>query len=207
VKTKLQANIESLTSDQDLHCVNEDMTDLLSGSEKDAQRVSNILQKTLVFARVDGNKKQFFDINNCIRSSYKRLHKQISEKARVTLELHEVPEIDINVGKINHLLSNLLINAAQSIESHGSINVLSHVKDDHIHIAICDNGRGIEDHAMAKIFDPFYTSKKEAGGTGLGLAISHDIVSEHGGKIKVSSTVGKGSIFTISLPTTHAVIH
>jgi two-component system NtrC family sensor kinase len=89
----------------------------------------------------------------------------------------------------------------------GSILISSRVVDKQILIYVTDTACGIEPSALKKVFDPFYTTKKEGEGTGLGLAISYDIIKEHNGDLAVSSELGKGSQFTISLPLTNAVLH
>ncbi|MBS1218063.1 MAG: integral rane sensor signal transduction histidine kinase, partial [Proteobacteria bacterium] len=73
---------------------------------------------------------------------------------------------------------------------------------DHVAVEIADNGKGIPPEIMSKIFDPFFTTKAVGKGTGLGLSISYKIIEQHGGRISVDSTVGKGTRFTIVLPLT-----
>ena len=160
-----------------------------------------------VFSRVDGDIKQFFNINDCIRSTYKMVKKQVSEKADLTLDLQEVPEVEMNVGKINQVITNLIINASQAMISRGTIKVFSKLKDNNIVVYVSDTGCGIPQAALDKIFDPFYTTKKEGEGTGLGLAISYDIIAEHGGELNVSSKENKGTVFTLTLPITNSVLH
>lgn len=209
VKNKLQTDIQSIIIDQDMQFVSEDMDVLLSDMEEGLQRVTDIVQNMSVFARVDSDHKQLFDINDCIRSTYKMVEKQVSEKAEIRLELSDLPHIEINVGKINQVFTNLIINAAQAIESNkqGVILVSSRVVDKQILIYVSDTGCGIEPSALKKVFDPFYTTKKEGEGTGLGLAISYDIIKEHNGDLAVSSDLGNGSQFTITLPLTNALLH
>lgn len=207
VKNKLQTDIQSLLLEQDMHFVSEDMADLLSDMEEGLQRVTDIVQNMSVFSRVDGDKKQFFNINDCIMSTHKMVKKQVTAKADLTLDLQELPDVEINVGKINQVLTNLLINASQAMKTRGEIKVFTKLKDNKVLVYISDNGCGIAPAALTKIFDPFYTTKKEGEGTGLGLAISYDIVKEHGGELKVSSKQDKGTVFTLSLPLKTAVLH
>lgn len=207
VKNKGQIDIESLIQDQDKHFVSEDMATLLSDMEQGLQRAANIVQNMTVFSRLDGDKKRMFDVNECIRSSYNLVKKQINAKASLFLDLQELPDVEMKVGKINQVLTNLLINASQAMTSRGTIKVFSKVKDNTVLVYISDTGCGIAPNAITKVFDPFYTTKKEQEGTGLGLAISYDIVKEHGGDLHVSSMLGKGSLFTLTLPVKTAVLH
>ena len=98
---------------------------------------------------------------------------------------------------------NLLVNAAQAIDTQGTITVRTAATPDEVVISISDTGSGIPEAIMNKLFDPFYTTKPIGKGTGLGLSISHGIIEEHGGKIEVESTVNQGSTFRVALPIRH----
>ncbi|MEB2787379.1 sensor histidine kinase, partial [Algoriphagus persicinus] len=80
------------------------------------------------------------------------------------------------------------------------LNVTTSLEKGQVRIAIQDNGPGIPDEIKDKILQPFFTTKKGTEGTGLGLSITHDIIKAHGGELKVESSQGKGSIFSIQLP-------
>jgi two-component system NtrC family sensor kinase len=96
---------------------------------------------------------------------------------------------------------NLLVNAGHAIETHGTITITTNRSgEDSVQIKISDTGSGIPDEAKSKIFDPFFTTKEVGKGTGLGLNLSYNIITKHGGTIDVESDVGKGTTFTITLP-------
>ena len=96
---------------------------------------------------------------------------------------------------------NILVNAAQAIESQGEIRIKTWSEGEMVGIAISDTGCGITAEAMNHIFDPFFTTKEVGKGTGLGLAIAYDIITnKHGGSIGVKSEVGAGTTVTIMLP-------
>jgi signal transduction histidine kinase len=102
---------------------------------------------------------------------------------------------------MSQVLSNILLNAVQSIESSGKIIIRASVISDNMaEISISDNGIGIEDEIKDKIFYPFFTTKAVGEGTGLGLAISYGIVQNHGGEIIAESGKEHGSTFRIRLP-------
>ena len=96
---------------------------------------------------------------------------------------------------------NMLTNAVDAIEGEGQITIATRVESDGVAISFTDTGAGISEEAQSQIFDPFFTTKDIGQGTGLGLSISYGIVAKHGGKIKVESVPGKGTTFTIVLPT------
>jgi signal transduction histidine kinase len=117
----------------------------------------------------------------------------------------ESPLVIGNSGKLQQVFTNLLLNARDALPSGGSIRISTIPSDDHSMIVeISDSGTGIAPENVAKIYDPFYTTKGVGRGTGLGLAVSYGIVQEHSGHISVESTPGHGTIFRISLPTVQA---
>jgi signal transduction histidine kinase len=96
---------------------------------------------------------------------------------------------------------NLITNAADAIEGEGEIRIATRLENDMVCISIADTGAGIPQEDLSRIFDPFFTTKDVGKGTGLGLSISYGIVENHGGEIKVESEVGKGTTFTVRIPT------
>ncbi|MCH7496166.1 MAG: hypothetical protein IH825_08790 [Candidatus Marinimicrobia bacterium] len=104
---------------------------------------------------------------------------------------------------------NLLVNSFQAIEERvgdsgdtGSIRLQTQLRDGCIAIEIIDDGVGVEAENLDRIFDPFFTTKRTGEGTGLGLSVSLGIVERHGGQLLVESEEGKGTVFTMRLPTT-----
>jgi signal transduction histidine kinase len=103
--------------------------------------------------------------------------------------------------QINRAIQNVIINALQaSAETKGTIVIDCTPKDFYVDIRVQDHGAGIEPGQMSKIFDPYFTTKQSKSGTGLGLYITKKVVEDHNGSIKVESTPGVGTIFTIRLP-------
>jgi signal transduction histidine kinase len=131
-------------------------------------------------------------------------------KYRVTVDksFQGVPDAYVNGNQIQQILLNLLINARQAMPNGGRVMVrLAHdTENDMIDLVVRDNGSGIPAEKLPKIFEPFYTTKSGPdasgkGGTGLGLSLCREIVEAHNGRIRVDSTVGKGTSFTLKLPT------
>ena len=102
------------------------------------------------------------------------------------------------------MVLNLLVNAMQAIEATGRgggrIEIDTRAQGDEVILEVADDGCGIPEEILPRIFDPFFTTKPVGQGTGLGLAISQGIVTDHGGRIKVESTPGRGSRFRVILP-------
>jgi len=97
---------------------------------------------------------------------------------------------------------NLLVNAAQAIETRGELHIRTRLEANEVRVDISDTGKGMTAETRARLFEPFFTTKPRGQGTGLGLSISQDIVSRHGGRIDVQSEPGQGTTFSIFLPVT-----
>ena len=121
--------------------------------------------------------------------------------ANISLQV-DIPEnltVYADRQKIQQVIINLVKNAIDAIEGEGRVRVLALKLDEkNVEIVVIDNGAGMESDELEKIFNPFYTGKKE--GYGLGLFIVHNIITEYGGAIRVDSYPGKGTTFTIVLP-------
>ena len=180
---------------------------LFGDSKEGLERISKIVESLRDFSRIDqpGNLDKY-DLNDGIETALIVTKNQIKYDADIKVELSEVPPILCNPGKINQVLLNILLNAAQAIEAQerddkGTITIRTYPTDDEVVCEISDDGYGISSDTLSKIFDPFFTTKPVGEGTGLGLSVSYDIiVSKHKGKLLVDSTVGEGTKFTIKLP-------
>ncbi|MFH1360176.1 MAG: PAS domain S-box protein [Candidatus Omnitrophota bacterium] len=141
------------------------------------------------------------DLNEMVRNVMTLIGPQlVFHKIDVELQLAEaLPRIQGWKHQLHQVLLNLILNAQDSIKKKGKITITTVAQESSICVSIQDTGEGIKKENLDNIFDPFYTTKKEAG-TGLGLFISQGIIREHKGDIKVKSQPGKGSTFTITLP-------
>ncbi|MEO8662104.1 MAG: ATP-binding protein [Bryobacteraceae bacterium] len=117
----------------------------------------------------------------------------------------DIPLVEMDAELIERVFYNLLLNACQASPPDAAITVKTKLLNGVVEIAFIDRGSGIDAKHRESIFNPFFTTKAE--GVGLGLPIVAKIVDEHGGVIAVESDVGRGSIFRVHLPVTHAVTH
>ncbi len=124
-------------------------------------------------------------------------------------DYEEDPMVSCFPAQLNQVFLNLAVNACQAIvkqkkssthQKTGLLKVKTSILEKWLQISFEDNGIGISEEVINNIFDPFYTTKPVGEGTGLGLSISHGIIERHGGKIEVTSTLDKGSIFSVFLP-------
>jgi signal transduction histidine kinase len=116
----------------------------------------------------------------------------------------KLPALFCDRSQMQQVVMNLLLNAAQAVHNRadGMVSILTRVSSSReaIVMEIQDNGEGIPQENLPKIFDPFFTTKEEGKGVGLGLTVVYGIVADHGGEIEVHSTVGKGTLFRVTLP-------
>jgi PAS domain S-box-containing protein len=171
-----------------------------------AWRVSSIARGLLTFSREEPLLTERVKVNEVIQMATQMAKMQRVVNKKVSIETNLQPDLPLIQGDSNSLeqcLVNILNNAIDAIPATGTVNVTSTLdqgKERYIIIQISDSGNGIATEDLPKIFDPFFTTKAIGEGTGLGLSISHGIVKEHQGTLKVSSTLGHGTTFTISLP-------
>ena len=172
-------------------------SDGLHGIDQIAEIVINLKN----FSRLDRSKLQRFNLNEGIESTLVIARNMIKHKT-VHKQLREIPLVECSPSQINQVFLNLVTNAAQATdEVSGEITVASGiVAGGQVRVDVSDNGHGIPEAILPKIFDPCFTTKDVGPGTGLGLSIAYKIVQEHGGRIEVKSSVGRGTTFSVFLP-------
>lgn len=196
----LAVNLSAFLEQNDLAFVTEDINDLLSESSEGLLRVKDIVQGLKQFSRADSDDLEQTDLNECVKTTLNMVSNELKYHCDITSEFGQIPQVYLNIGKINQVLTNLLINAGQAIDENGKIKIKTGLKDGYAFVSITDNGCGIEPEHIKQLFDPFFTTKAEGEGTGLGLAISYGIMQDHGGDILVSSKPGTGTCFVLRLP-------
>lgn len=179
----------------------EDAMHLVTESLDGADRVKKIVQGLKNFSRVDQAEQLAADINECLDSTLNIIWNELKYKCEVKKEYGDLPPTVCFPQQLNQMFMNLLVNAAQSIETKGELRIKTWSEHGFIHTRISDTGCGIPPDKIKHIFEPFYTSKEVGKGTGLGLSIVYDIVvKNHKGDIQVESEVGKGTTFTVKIP-------
>ncbi len=166
---------------------------------KETNRVAGIVKRLLEFAHQSEPKICSVDINREIDNVLNVLEPQL-DGTKITIDIKPLPLIMADREQIQQVIMNMLTNSIQSITRDGEISINTAVKHDHIEISITDNGCGIPQDNIGKIFDPFFSTKLPGEGTGLGLSICYGIIKKHNGSIDVKSEIGKGTMFTIRLP-------
>jgi PAS domain S-box-containing protein len=199
-KSDLLANIEMAKSETDFEFLRGDIINLINESLDGVQRVKTIVENLKDFSRVDTSEWQYANLEKGLESTLSIVWNEIKYKADVVKEYAGVPEIECIASQVNQVFMNLLINAAQAIETHGTITVRTGFDEDLVWVEIEDTGTGIRPEHLTKIFDPFFTTKPVGKGTGLGLSLAYGIANRHHGRLTVSSEIHKGTVFRLSLP-------
>lgn len=172
------------------------------------ERVAAIVRAMKEFAHPDTQVQSPADINHAIETTLLVARNEYKYTAVVQTDLADLPPVVCNVGELNQVFLNLIVNAAHAIEAAGRdsetggvIRVSTRPAGQWVQIELADNGCGIAQENLERIFDPFFTTKDVGKGTGQGLAIARSIIVErHGGSIDVNSTVGAGTRMTLRLP-------
>ncbi|MDT3696186.1 MAG: ATP-binding protein [Ignavibacterium sp.] len=183
---------------------NDQINEYLSLINEGVTYIDNVIKKLLGFVRQQPQKINLHSLNELIFNVYRLLEYKLKQKnADVQLKLSEdIPLIKVDSQLIQEVIMNLLINSYDAIHQNGKIVISSgYDSDNTVFFSITDNGPGIAQTEIEKLFDPFYTTKDPGKGTGLGLWVSLNIIENHNGKILVRSIPNTETIFTVILPT------
>ncbi len=177
------------------------LTDARDGLE----RIRLIARDLRMLSRADDETHEPVDLNDVMESALHTAANQLRHRARIVRELTPVPLVEANDSRLHQVFLNLLVNAAQAIpEGRANDNVIV-VRTEvdpsgNVCATVRDTGAGIAADQLERIFDPFFSTKPIGVGTGLGLPIVKGIVEGFGGKVRVTSQLGKGTSVTVELP-------
>jgi signal transduction histidine kinase len=222
---ELKTEVRSLASlemtDNKLEMTEQLIDDIKSNSEKinhHGQRAAEIVKGMLQHSRSSSGVKEPTDIN-ALCDEYLRLSYHGLRAKDKTFNATMKTDFDESIGKINiipqdigRVVLNLLTNAFYAVDERlrqaqgdigytPTVTVSTKKVDSKVEIKVSDNGNGIPQKVVDKIFQPFFTTKPTGQGTGLGLSLSYDIVKAHGGELKAETKEGEGSTFSIQIPT------
>jgi two-component system sensor histidine kinase HydH len=177
---------------------NTDHNKLMQIVLREADRLSSLVNDFLLFARPPMGKRAPIELKGALMETMELFEKDSSSLGSITINKTLIPNvwIEMDSAHLRQVLWNLLLNAAESINGRGRIDIrMIPFKNRHIGVQISDNGCGIPDNMVQSIFDPFFTTKPN--GTGLGLSIVHRIVESHNSMLEVESEKDKGTTFTL----------
>jgi two-component system NtrC family sensor kinase len=191
----------------DIGFLREEIPRAIARTTEGANRVGQIVRAMKEFAHPSVSEKSAADINHALETTIVMARNEFKYFAAVETDFGELPPVVCNIGELNQVFLNIIVNAAHALgeagrdASTGRIVVATRRMDETVEISIEDNGCGIPKDVIGKIYEPFFTTKGVGRGSGQGLAIARTIVvDKHQGRIDVRSEVGKGTRFTLSLP-------
>ncbi|HEV7891798.1 MAG TPA: ATP-binding protein [Pyrinomonadaceae bacterium] len=181
---------------------------LLQKIRRQTDRATGIVNNLLNFSRTGGvTEFAEVDLNRVLEDTLQLLEPQFRQsRVEIAREYsQDLPRVQGNAGKLQQIFTNLLLNARDAIPDGGHITLRTSADErEMVNVEVRDTGIGIAPENVARIYDPFFTTKGVGRGTGLGLAVSYGIVQEHSGHIAVESAPGRGTTFRITLPTSGA---
>lgn len=184
---------------------NEMLMGLLDSILNSVTRCGRITKRLLGFARHMDVSIQSVNVNDLIREVLGFLNKEAEYRSiQISIDIAEdIPNINTDAGRLQQVILNIINNAFAAMENNGHLQVTATMAGgDKIILTISDNGCGIPEEDIKRIFEPFFSTKTGKGGTGLGLSITYGLVEQLGGAIDVTSEVNRGTTFTITLPLT-----
>lgn len=182
----------------------EERLDMVHDMVHESERARDIVRNLLDFARKTEVDQKPLDVERLITETLQLASNQIKlARVKVEGEVEEnLPPVFGDQQQLTQVFLNLVLNALDAMSDGGVLTITVQGSEDRgaVTIAFADTGSGIPSHQLDNIFDPFFSTKKHGKGTGLGLSVSLGIVKRHGGDIRVTSTVGEGTVFTVFLP-------
>jgi PAS domain S-box-containing protein len=206
-------DIDNYCTSVDLPYLMEEIPQAITQSLNGIDRVAQIVRAMKEFSHPGAAEKTMVDLNRAIENTVTVSRNEWKYVANVTTDFDPaLPVVPCLPGEMNQVFLNLIVNAAHAIadekkrhpEREGVINISTRKDGDFVQIRVSDNGTGIPAEVQTKVFEPFFTTKSLGEGTGQGLAIARSVVVEkHGGKISFETESGRGTVFSIQLPTHH----
>ncbi len=196
--------VRELKEEHEYDEIVDELDDLINDINYGVQRTIEIVKGLRVFSRLDEEEAKNANVNENIDATLTLLRNKTKGKIEITKHYDDsMNEIECYPGQLNQVFMNILNNAVQAMpdeKKDGEITIYTEEAAEEVFVRIKDNGIGIPDEIKNRIWEPFFTTKEVGVGTGLGMSITYGIIEKHGGKIDLSSEVGKGTEFVITLP-------
>jgi signal transduction histidine kinase len=173
---------------------------------RESQRARGVVRRLLDFSRQSENARVRSDLNEIIVDVLALVNHLLRMSGiQLFTDLSDgIPWISVDRNQIKQVLLNLVHNALHAMPTGGELHITTSLKQrnqqEWLAMSLTDTGIGISPENIARVFEPFFTTRSKDGGTGLGLSVTYGIITDHGGSIDVESQVGKGSTFTVWLP-------
>jgi two-component system, NtrC family, sensor kinase len=192
--------LEAGLAASDLDYLLEDLPSLTSESTASAKRIADIVHSVAIFAHTGSGHMGPISIEEALEAGLTLALTEIKHRAKVVRALVAVSPVVGNASELTQVFVHLLLNAAQALDERGGVVTVSTAEEDgQVAVRIADNGHGIPTESLARVFDPFFTTRPVGEGTGLGLAVCHGIITRHAGTIDIQSVPGSGTTVTVRL--------
>lgn len=169
--------------------------------QDEGARCARIVHGILKFARASEPSYEYFVLGTLVHDTIRLLkHRADAESLTITADIEDDIEMQGDPNQLQQVFVNVLLNAIHASYSGGKISLLVKRQGDKVVIEVGDQGKGIPEKEMSRVFNPFYSTKPEGQGTGLGLSVSYGIVNKHGGTITIDSKEGRGTCVRMILP-------
>ena len=199
-----RSRLEQVFDDHLVDSALEEMLYMLEDNLAGVTRVCSITRELKNFSHLDRKQIEWLDLNDAVRSACRMASNDIHHRARLVLELRELPRIAADPERLVQAVLNLLRNAAQAIQTGAAganrIRVETRAEEARVVLEIEDTGCGMSAETRRRIFEPFFTTREREVGTGLGLALTEETVLMHGGELRVESEPDAGTCVRLSLP-------
>jgi len=194
--------LSEIKQKEDIEFVLEDTRKLLGESKFGLDRIRAIVGGLRRFSRIDDGEWKKVQLNEELENTLMLLQNELKHRCKVETHFDATQEVECLPGELSQVFVNFIMNAAQAVpRDGGKVKVSTLDRKDNVVVMVEDNGVGISTENLGKIFSPFFTTKPVGEGTGLGLAITQGIIEKHNGTIEVESELGKGTKFTVTIPT------
>jgi signal transduction histidine kinase len=165
---------------------------------REITRLESLIQEFLDYARPREPRRAIVDLFELLERAHALVRREADDRGlSISLSRTEAPVISVDADQILQVLVNVMLNAIQASPSGGLVEIVLQTMGSAVAVDVCDQGQGIAPEHVAKVFDPFFSTKKR--GTGLGLSISNRIVHNHGGRIEIVPRA-RGTLMRVHLP-------
>ncbi len=210
-QAEIAGELQRINETFDLEYVKAQVPQAFAMTLEGVARVSSIVAAMKALVHPGQSEKAAADVHAALKNALIVTRSAYRDVADVETDFGDLPLIDCQIGELNQVFVNLIVNAAHAISDvvardggRGKIRVRTRLEGEKAVISVADTGAGIPESIRHRIFDPFFTTKPVGRGTGQGLGIASAIVENHGGRLTLETEVGRGTTFTITLPISHS---
>lgn len=194
--------VERIAREGDLDETFREIPEMLDAAKRGMGRIRELVANLRSYSRIDvRGDVALADLNEGLRATLTLVAPIVPKGVAIDFRPGEFPLIDCNLGQINQVFMNLIVNAVHAVGARGTVTISAEQTDGGVTVSVADTGPGIPLAIRGRIFDPFFTTKPVGQGTGLGLSIARRIIESHQGRISFETEEGRGTTFRVWLPT------